>query len=263
MALDLSALTKYVDEEKLPLIRKSLLEGRTVSMINIQPGIKHSATIKQFATSVLLEAGACGFNSTDATSVTQKVITVCPLQSAESICPRDMEEYILGKRMSPGSYPTDLKPIEGIYAEEKAALNQQAIELISWRGDTVAGTGNLALCDGFLKISNDEGNFITSGTGAITSATVIDDVNAMVALIPVDIVSMTTKTIFVGYDVYNLYTQALVNANLFHYAPTDGPDYTYQVPGSDVKIVAVRGLNGTGEMFLTYTENMYMGTVGE
>jgi len=260
MALDLSTLTKYVDEHKMPLTRKALLEGRTINLIFVQPGIKHSATLNQFATTVELQAGGCGFNPTNTTEVSQRTLTVCPIKDQESLCPYDMEEYFLQKGMNPGSYPVDMKPIDGIYAEEKAAKIQEAIELIAWQGDTVSGSGNLALCDGFLKISDDDATFITAGTGSITPADVIDQVNAVVAATPVDIIASENKIIFMGYDAFNTYTQALVAANLFHYKPTDGQPYTYQVPGSDVMAVAVKGLNGTNEMFFTYATNLVMGT---
>ena len=45
MGLDVSGLSVYTDENKLDLIKKSILEGRTLNYVTVQPDIKSSATI--------------------------------------------------------------------------------------------------------------------------------------------------------------------------------------------------------------------------
>jgi len=59
-----------------------------------------------------------------------------------------------------------------------------------------------------------------------------------------------------------LYSLALRNANLFHYtgAENQGEDYSQMIPGTNIKAVAVRGLNGTNKMFLSSASNFYFGT---
>ena len=167
--------------------------------------------------------------------------------------------------MQPGSYNEEI-PFEQIFSEEKAGKINAVIDDIIWKGDTVGGTGNLALCDGFvvladsLSASTVAGN--TSSATAINAANIIDLVDDMVAAVPSDIIDADDLHIFMGYEVYRLYSKALRDANLFHYtgAEDQGEDFSQMVPGTNVRAIAVRGLNGTNRMFLSRAANLYFGT---
>jgi hypothetical protein len=167
--------------------------------------------------------------------------------------------------MQTGSYNEEI-PFEQIFSEEKAGKINAVIDDIIWKGDTVGGTGNLALCDGFvvladsLSASTVAGN--TSSATAINAANIIDLVDDMVAAVPSDIIDADDLHIFMGYEVYRLYSKALRDANLFHYtgAEDQGEDFSQMVPGTNVRAIAVRGLNGTNRMFLSRAANLYFGT---
>lgn len=264
MSFNLATLTEYVDQLKLPLIKKSVLQGRTAQLISVQPDIKHSASINIINSTMVGQAGGCGWSPTGSTSITQRDITVCPIKFEEALCLNDLEAYFLGKSMRPGSYNTEI-PFEGIFAEEKAEQLNGIIDDILWKGDTVAGTGNLALCDGFVKLlqglsaSTVDGN--TSSATAITAANIVALVDDMAAVVPTDVINVTDLHLFVGYEVYRLYARALRDANLFAYtgAENQGEDFSQMIPGTNIRIIAVRGLNGTNKMVLTPASNLYMG----
>jgi hypothetical protein len=125
----------------------------------------------------------------------------------------------------------------------------------------------LALCDGIIyqadnvwSASTVDGN--TSSATAITASNIIGLVDDVTAVVPTDILGLSDLYLFVGYDVYRTYALALRNANLFHYtgAENQGEDFSQMVPGTNVRVVAVRGLNGTDRMFLTNGSNLYFGT---
>lgn len=265
MSFDLSTLTAYVDQEKLPLIKKSILEGRTAQLITVQPDIKSSASINILGSTLVGQAGGCGWSPTGSTAVTQRDITVCPLKFEEALCLNDLEQYFLQKSMKPGSYNEEI-PFEGIFAEEKAEKIQAIMEDIMWKGDTVAGTGNLALCDGFLVLidslsaSTVDGN--TNSYTAITASNIIDIVDDMAAVVPTDAINVDDLHLFVGYEFYRLYSKALRDSNLFAYsgAENQGEDFSQMIPGTNIRIIAVRGLNGTNRAVLAPASNLYMGT---
>lgn len=266
MALDLSGLTAYTDEHKLDLIKKSILEGRTVSLITVQPDIKSSATINIFDTDLILQAGACGWGASGSTALTQRTLSVCSLKSNESICLDDLNAYYTQKMLNGGSYNEQI-PFEQIYAEQKAEKLQAAIEDIVWKGDTIGGSGNLALCDGFIKLFADDSfasvvNGNPSGATAINAGNIIDLVDDMCAAVPTDIINSDDLHLFVGYDTYRLYAKALRDANLFHYtgAEDQGQEFSQMIPGTNIRVIAVRGLNGTNKMVLTRAANLYFGT---
>lgn len=153
-----------------------------------------------------------------------------------------------------------------MFSEEKAGKINAVIDDIIWKGNTVSGTGNLALCDGFLALADSlsadtvAGN--TSAAVSITAANIIDLVDDMVAAIPADIIDADDLHVFMGYETYRVYAKALRDANLFHYtgAEDQGEDFSQMVPGTNVRAIAVRGLNGTNRMVLSRAANLYFGT---
>jgi hypothetical protein len=266
MAFDLNTLVAYTDEQKLPLIKKSILEGRTAQLITVQPDIKSSATINIINSTMVGQNGGCGWSPTGTTEIYQRTISVCPIKFEEALCLDDLEAYYLQKSMKAGSYNTEI-PFEGIFSEEKADQLQAIMEDIMWKGDTDAGVGNLALCDGFLKLFDEvvdedvvDGNF--NSYTAITPSNIIDIVDDMVSVIPTDVINVDDLHLFVGYDFYRTYAKALRDANLFHYtgAENQGQDFSQMIPGTNVRIIAVRGLNGTNRAVLSPASNLYMGT---
>lgn len=266
MSLNVAGLTAYVDENKMALIKKAVLGGRTLRYITVQPDIKSSATINIINSDLVAQAGACGWSEDGETILTQQVLSVCPIKVNESICLDTLEQYYTQKMMNPGSYNETI-PFEEIYASEKADKINALIDDLLWKGDTVAGTGNLALCDGIIYQADNvwsgstvDGN-INSET-SITAANIIDIVDGMNSVTPTDILGLNDLYLFMGYDTYRTWALALRNANLFHYtgAENQGEDFSQMIPGTNVRAVAVRGLNGTNRMFLTNGSNLYFGT---
>jgi len=264
MALNVSGLNTYTDENKMPLIKKSILEGRTVNYITVQPDIKSSASINIIDSTLVAAAGSCGWDAAGTTALSQRDLSVCPIKINESICLDTLESYYTQKMMNAGSYNEEI-PFEQMYSEEKADKIQAMIEDILWKGDTVSGSGNLALCDGFINLFENtaaSGSTVAGNTGsvtAITAANVVDVIDAMIAVIPADIIDADNLVLFLGYEVYRTAAKALRDANLFHYDGAEG-DFEMVWPGTNVKVVAVRGLNNQNKMFLSTASNFYMGT---
>lgn len=266
MALDLSGLTAYVDENKMDLIKKSILRGRSTEFLTVQADIKKVATINIFEGDLVAQAGGCGWNEDGDVTITQRELRVTPIKINESICVSDLENYYTQKMLNPGSKYENL-PFEGIYAEEKSDKLNELIDNLIWNGDTLGatGSGNLTLVDGLLKLVTAEtANTVDGNTGSetsITAANVIAVMDAMVGAVPADIIDREDLYIFVGYDIYRMYALALRNANLFHYTGTEnqGMDFSQYVPGTNVRIVAIKALNGKARPILTTKANIYMG----
>lgn len=260
--LDLSSLNGFVEENQFPLVKKAVLGGRTTEIITVQPGIKSSATINTLNSTIVAQAGACGWNEAGSTELAQQEISVSSIKINESICLNDLEGYYTQVQMRPGSHNEEI-PFESIFADEKAAQVSGLVDDLIWKGD-VAGSGNLALVDGLVKAisgSVDAGAGVDSAmSGSLTASNIIDAVDTMVLEIPTDIINATDLTLFLGYDAYRTYAKALRDSNLFHYDGKEGEDFAMFVPGTNVKVVAQRGLNGTDKMYLTPASNLVLGT---
>ena len=257
MSLDLSALGNYTDETKNELVRKSLLGGRTIGLANIQAGIKTTAPINILESDAVFQAGACGFNASGSTVLTQRPITVKKVKINESMCIEDLEAKYTQTLLKAGSTQEEM-PFEALYSEEKAAKIQKELEKLAWQGDTT-GSGNLAMADGYIKIIDNDSATVTGTTKALDSANIIDAFDEMIAAIPEDMIMSTDLHIFVGYDKYRLYAAQLRAANMFHYTGEEGGDFVMTVPGTNVKIIAVGGLNGQDKAYLAEASNLVVG----
>tara|TARA_R110002096_G_scaffold401692_1_gene598683 strand:- start:47 stop:982 length:936 start_codon:yes stop_codon:yes gene_type:complete len=266
MALDLTGLTAYVDETKMELIKRSILQGRSLEYVTIQADIKSSATINIIDSDIVGQAGSCGWNADGTTTLSQRPLAVDKIKVNEATCVDDLEAFYTQTMMNPGSYNENI-PFEQIYAEQKSEKIANMIETIIWQGDT-AGAGNLALSDGFLKVIDAEGTVVDGNTGAVTVATgivagnVVDIVDAMVNVIPEDVIDADDLFLFMSYADYRTYAKALRDANLFHYngAEDQGQDFSQMVPGTNVRVIALKGFSGTSRMILSRKANLYFGT---
>ena len=260
MSLNLSGLSAYTEENAMDLIRASLFESKTIGMIQVQPGIKSAATINILSSTPTWAAGACGFDAAGSTILTQKTITVSDIKKNEVICLNDLEAYYTQKMMNPGSY-NEAIPFEQMYAEELAGQTAKMLEVLTWQGNT-AGAGNLVFADGLIKLIDADGAVVTGTALAMDAANIVAAVDEMVAAIPADVVASDNLVLFMGYAEYRVYAAALRDANLFHYngAENQGGQFEQDVPGTNVKVVGVGGLNGLGRMFLSETTNLFVGT---
>ena len=257
MSLDLTALSAYTDENKMPLVRKAILGGKTLGLITVQPDIKSSAAINILEGSAVFQAGACGFNASGTTTLTQRILSVAKIKQNEAICVDDLEAFYTQTMMKAGSYNEEI-PFAQLYAEEKAARSAKAIEKLVWQGDTT-GSGNLAMTDGLIKLIDAEGAVVTGTTKALDAANIIDAVDEMYAAIPEDVLEAEDLHLFMPMEKYRVYTKALRDANLYHYSIADG-DFEIMIPGTNVKAIGVPGLNSSDRIFLMEASNAFAGT---
>jgi hypothetical protein len=266
MSLNVAGLTAYVDQERMALIKKMILQGRSVRYLTVQPDIKSAASINLLSSNLDAQAGGCGFTDAGTTILTQNTLNVCPLKVNESICLNTLEQYYTQAMMNPGSYSTQI-PFEQIYAEEKVSQISSLIDNLIWRGNTSTGSGDLALCNGFIALADVtySGSVVDGNVAnytAITAANIIAIVDDAVNAIPANIIDQDDLYLYCGYDFYRTYATALRNANLFHYtgAEDQGEQFSQIVPGTNVRIIAVKGLNTTNKFFISSKSNLFFGT---
>lgn len=266
MSLNVAGLTAYVDQERMALIKKMILAGRSVRYLTVQPDIKSAASINLLSSNLDAQAGGCGFSDAGTTILTQNTLNVCPLKVNESICLDTLEQYYTQAMMNPGSYNTQI-PFEQLYAEEKVSQISSLIDNLIWRGNTATGSGDLALCDGFIRLADVtySGSVVDGNVAnytAITAANIVAIVDDAVNVIPANIIDQDDLYLYCGYDFYRTYATALRNQNLFHYtgAEDQGEQFSQMVPGTNVRMIAVKGLNTTNKFFISSKSNMFFGT---
>ena len=271
MALDLAGLTNYIEQNELQLTSAAIFSAKTASLIeaqgNVQVGIKSAETINVMTTDAVFQAGgSCGFSSSGTTSITQRTLTVGKIKVQESICPKTFEAKYTQKALREGS-TYDYMAYAAEYSAQKVERIGAALETAIWQGDTASGSANLARFDGLIKIIDSLGfggagdpiNGNSAGLTTLTSANVIAAVDAIFVALPAALLDKQDVVIFAGNDTFREYVLALRSANLFHY-PVDAANMELVIPGTNVKLIGVNGLNGTDKMFGVSMSNLYLGT---
>lgn len=261
MAYDISALSEYVNEQKFPLLKKSILGSKTASIFNKQTGIKHQDTLNFMDTDVVLQSDLEGSDVAGGGNVkfTQRFITVAPIAVREFFDPRKLNKMYLQSQLKAGS-DNDQIPFEQELTEQVTAQLAKKVEIALWKGDTsISGNTDLNLFNGYLKIIDSEASVVklTGTTSAVTVSQIMDTVDKVYLKIPVEVLDADDMAIYMGRDLYVLYTQALKNANMFHYSVEGGNEFT--VPGTTIKVVALNGLNGTNRIVAGRKSNFYVG----
>lgn len=277
MALDLSALGAYTRQSIQPLLTSAIFGSKMQEMIMrsgiVLTGVKSAESIPIIDTDAVFLAQSCSFDPSGTTSLTQRTVTVGKIKVEEKLCINDLEAYFTQEALRAGSTYEDFtsSQFETAYLNRKNERIANQLETAIWQGDTSSSSLNLKRFDGLIKLI-DAGSPIDANTSTyagstisqITSSNVLTVVKAVKNAIPAALKGMKDVTIFCGYDVYDMYVDAGVAANYFHYDFNDKSNYGgLMVPGTGIRLEATHGLNGTGDLYATRLGNVCMAVDAE
>ena len=238
--INVSSLTQYVDEQRLPLIRKAVLAPKSADLFNLQTGVKSKAALNILTTSVVFGDGAaCGWNPNGTNTLSQREIEVGKVKVNMNFCDRTLLDYWAGYEVKVAAGKEVLPFEEAFVADILAHVNEE-VEKAIWQGDK-EGSGNLTIFDGLLKILNAESGVIKKA--AVSGNNVAQEVYDAYANIPLEI--LHTASIVCGEDTFRAYIGELNSANLYHYDPKVDEGMSIVIPGTSTRIYGVPGLNGT------------------
>jgi len=276
MSYTFTGLSTYTNQQTLPLITKSLFNARTISLINKQVGVKYVSALNLLDTTTAFTYGnTCGFNgSGNTTDFTQRNLTAVHTKVHEAMCPKALEAYWMQTQLTAGSMPTTI-PFEQVYAEQKVASIQKTLETAIWQGDGSGGS-----ITGLQKIFQDAATAapttacidlndsaygwttdLTFATLQSTSSNAIKLLNTFETYLPADIKGYDDVAIFCGIDVFTAIKQGLVAQNYFNISYLNGVEnYELTLPGSNIKLYGVNGLNGQYDLYAGRTSHFVFGT---
>lgn len=241
-------LETYVDEQRLPLIKKAILGGKTVGMINLQTGVKKSAALNLIDVNPVLQAGGCGFSAQGDANLSQRVIETELLKVNMEFCDKDFLKYWTGYEVKVGA-GKETMPFEEYFLSMVTEGVNEKIEKLVWTGDK----DNTGEFDGILTIlAGESGVKSATGDGAYAA------IKATYSAIPVEV--LPKATIFVGADTFRSFMLEMVEKNYYHYAANGADIQEFVLPGTNTKVVAVNGLNGTNKIVAADANNLFYGT---
>lgn len=261
MAFDVSSLANYVDQSSTELIGRSYFENRSAEYFGgLQTGIKTSAALQLLEVSAVAQADTgCSFTASGTNTFTQRNLTVGAVKYQDVLCPKALRAKWTQLLLKKGNNAENEElTFEATIGDMLIMMIKEDVETWDWQGNA----GTVGFYDGLIKLIDAATTAVAGNTTSATSITVsnvVAIVNAMCDAVPAKLKTKSDKVLFIGTDVFDLYVNALIAANLYAVDATTWADYTMTVPGKNVKVVGVHGLDGTSRLFLGRTPNFFLG----
>lgn len=254
---NLSGLETYTDQVSGILIAESVVKGKTADLCFVQQGIKGTQSLNLLSSTLNVQTGSCGWNSSGSTTYTQRDITVCDLKVNESLCPRDLNNYYLSTFLNAGSYNESV-PFEEAIASLKVAQIQKYVEEQLWRATTAT-----TCFDGFATLisTGTTGVVPVVGASAITSSNALAEVDKLVELVPNEVADRDDLIVWMSMSNYRKYLINLRTSNYYQPWVVDGDqmsEYITMHPGTNIRVVGTHGINTDG-VYLGAAEFMVVG----
>lgn len=238
----MATLPAYVEQRRLPLIKEAVLKAKSASLFNLQSDIKTDAALNLLTTDVQFGDGlTCGWDEAGTQTLSQRILKTGNIKINMAYCDKAMLKYWTQYQIRVAAGQKTL-PFEEDFVSAVVENVKEAVEIAIWQGDTTSQTNNLKYFDGLLKIlKNAKG---TVGV-VITGASAYDDIMTVYNAIPEKV--LEGASILVGADTFRKFVNELVAKNYYHYSGENLNGEIY-LPASQVKVIAVNGLNGTNKI---------------
>lgn len=264
-SFDLAGLSTYTDEVGGLLLAEAITKAKTVELGFVQQGIQGTQAMNLLSSTLNVQNGTCGWNSSGSTIFTQRNLSICPFKVNEALCPQDLASYWAGQFLNKGSYHEEVP-----FAEQIAALKVEQIKLFV---DTTlwtalpAASGGTACFTGYQYIFNNVSgntgvNIVSSPTTAFTSSNMLQIVDEVIATLPDAIQEYTDLICMMSIANYRKYTVGLRQANYYHFGTETAEAATEFItfhPGTNIRVVGVPGMVGTNQVVVGPASELIIG----
>lgn len=253
LSYNVQALPNYVDQMRPDLIAKSVMGAKSADLFSLITGVKGPTALNLISSEIEFGDGAaCGWDEAGSTSLSQSILTPRALKINMSICDKTLLNKWAGYlvKVQANKLDRDL-PFEEYFMNDVIRNVKAGIETMIYQGDSSSATA--VEFDGLLKILG-AGSPVT----VTTTGTAYQFVKDIAMAMPASILDKEDLVILVGMDVYREYIQDLVSSNFYHYDPQNGEN-EYMLPGTNIRVIGVNGLNGTSKGIGASLSNLFYG----
>ena len=238
MAINVSTLPDYIQENRDELFVKAIASTKTLDYIESMLGVKGKAALNYLNSTVVLADGeSCGWNPQGDDTFTQKTVSTKLVTVNKEFCAKQMRSKWMSYDLSLAAGRENL-PFEQKIADSNVAAIKKAVEKLIWQGDTSLGI------DGLLKQIKAEENSIKVNGGT----TILEKIDKVIAAIPAGALEKGVN-VFMSYTDFRSYVEAK-NAECCGNMPVIDANVDYLVYAGDsrIKLVPVAGLEGTNKI---------------
>ncbi len=261
MSIKTSSLTAFVDEQRLPLIRKAVVGNRSAKEFALMTGVKGATALNLLNTDVTFADGtACGWTEAGTAELSQRILTPGVIKVQMSYCQNQLLKYWTNYEVRVAAGQKNL-PFEEDFVNNAIESIKAKLEKAMWQGDTTSDDANLKQFDGLCKTI---AAATVAGTYTSTAAdTVTKIINETYALIPDAVFERGEVVMYISSANYRKYIQELIaNGNLVITNTVNDvamPD-SVLIPGTNVRVIPVAGLDGASlKAVASYRENFVYG----
>ena len=238
MAINVSTLPDYIQENRDELFVKAIASTKTLDYIESMLGVKGKAALNYLNSTVVLADGeSCGWNPQGDDTFTQKTVTTKLVTVNKEFCAKQMRSKWMSYDLSLAAGRENL-PFEQKIAESNVAAIKKAVEKLIWQGDTGLGI------DGLLKQIKAEESAVKVNGGT----TILEKVGKVIAAIPAGALEKGVN-VFMSWTDFRSYVEAK-NAECCGNMPVIDANVADLVYAGDsrIKLVPVAGLEGTNKI---------------
>lgn len=259
MSFNVSTITDYVAANERQLVAKAILKGKTAGLVDFMSVVGESYINLLDATATLQDGTACGFNAAGSTAITRRKLVTAPIKLNETLCDKDLRSTFANWGVQFGIGKTTLPFEEVIIGNKLASVNKQ-VETLSWQAKIGTGSTAADKFDGFIALlSGDTSKIDATNTGLTLLLKPIEAISLIVKNIPADIIDRDDLVVFVGYDVFRAYVEAVNASNNYHVFLQQDANLTVTIPGTMIKLIGVNGLTGQNKAYASYLMNFVIG----
>lgn len=251
----------YAGEMALPYIHASVVSSPTLHGGNITliDGVRYKAVIPKMSfgaaggATALIKAGACDFDVTATTDLTEKVLEVKDQMVNLQLCKKQFNTWWQGDAYSTQSgVPDDYADAILLYV---AKYVQADIENTIWNGEVGGATGYAAF-DGFKHLSANIGAATALANPIDASATVLAGLQEIITAMPAGLVGDFENTnIYVNPSVISAYNLAVgQTGDGYNSAVANAPQTRFL----GYKLVSCPGIP-TGDAMCSSKNNLFVG----
>jgi len=266
MSFNVSSLTNYVNEQSTDLISRLYFEKTSSDYFTLQSGVKKTDALHLLAVTAFPQDGSgCSPTASGDVVFSNRDITVGQITYFSGFCMKDLIPKYTQILLRAGNAETEEMAFEAEVADSIIKTIMEHNEVADWQGDTASGNVYINRYDGLIKIIDAATTAVDGNTSAATAITsgasgnVDSLVNAMANARPAKVKSALNQVLFVGQDTFDKYVDTLNAKNLFNVDATSWANYSVSIPGKNITLVGVVGLDGTDRMFLGTQENFFLG----
>lgn len=265
MSINVSALSIYQDEISFGLAKKAILEADDIKYYDVRTDVNGNLQLNTVSTTMLGTNTNCNYADSGTTTFAGNTLATCDVNFYQDMCAREAQKYWMGKFVAAEQLGESFGSLEEVIMDEKMEVASNLLQQIRWQGNVLSGSGNLALCDGWMeKARLISATTVNVAATAITATNAITVVDAYASNIPAAIESKEDLRLFLSPSDFRAYMKALRNANYFQ-VDTNSVGVTEIIhPGEIALIVTkVNGLSGvaSGTGIISHKGNMVFGTL--